>query len=75
MKSFRIKERLKFTVGATAANLVNHPNFQNPNANIANPTGFGSISSTAIQPTSAYGSFQGSAVSGRVLVITGRLNF
>jgi len=75
MKSFRVKERLKFTVGATAANLVNHPNFQNPNANIANPTGFGSITSTAIQPTSAYGSFQGSAVSGRVLVVTGRLNF
>jgi hypothetical protein len=75
MKSFRIKERLKFSVGASANNLLNHPNFQNPLANIANPTGFGSIANTAIQPTSAYGSFQGSAVSGRVLVITGRLNF
>jgi len=75
IKSFRIKERLKFSVGATAANLLNHPNFWNPNADIGNPTGFGSITSTAIAPTSAYGSFQGSAVSGRVLVVTGRLNF
>jgi hypothetical protein len=74
-KNFRIKERLRFSVGATASNLLNHPNFQNPLANIGNPTGFGSIANTAIAPTSAYGSFQGSAVSGRVLVITGRVNF
>ena len=33
------------------------------------------ITSTAIPPTSAYGAFQGSAVSGRVLVVTGRFNF
>jgi Carboxypeptidase regulatory-like domain len=75
MKSFRVKERLKFSFGAQAYNLVNHPNFQGPLANIANPTGFGSIAATAIPPTSAYGSFQGSAVSGRVMVVTGRLNF
>jgi hypothetical protein len=73
-KNFAIKERLRFQFGASAYNLVNHPNFQNPNANIAS-TGFGTISSTAIPPTSAYGSFQGSAVSGRVLVVTGRLTF
>jgi hypothetical protein len=73
-KNFRIKERLKFSVGAAAYNLLNHPNFQNPLANIAS-TGFGSIASTAVPPTSAYGSFQGSAVSGRVLVVTGRVNF
>jgi hypothetical protein len=75
LKSFRVKERLKFSVGASAYNLFNHPNFWTPNANIANPTGFGSLTSTAIAPTSAYGSFQGSAVSGRVLVVTGRFNF
>jgi len=74
-KNFRIKERLKFSVGATASNLFNHPNFWPPNANIGNPTGFGNIANTAIAPTSAYGSFQGSAVSGRVLVVTGRINF
>jgi hypothetical protein len=74
-KNFRIKERLKFQLGASAYNLLNHPNFQNPQANIANPTGFGTIGQTAVPPTSAYGAFQGSAVSGRVLVVTGRVTF
>ena len=74
-KNFTIKERLRFQIGASAYNLINHPNFQNPNADVANPSSFGTISSTAIPPTSAYGAFQGSAVSGRVLVVTGRLQF
>lgn len=74
-KNFTVKERLRFQIGASAYNLMNHPNFQNPNANIANPSSFGTIGATAIPPTSAYGSFQGSAVSGRVLVVTGRLQF
>ena len=74
-KNFTVKERLRFQLGASAYNLMNHPNFQNPNANVAATSSFGTISSTAIPPTSAYGSFQGSAVSGRVLVVTGRLQF
>jgi hypothetical protein len=74
-KNFTIKEGLRLQLGASAYNLINHPNFQNPNANVASPSSFGSITSTAIPPTSAYGSFQGSAVSGRVLVVTGRLTF
>jgi hypothetical protein len=74
-KNFTVKEHLRFQIGATGYNVFNHPNFWTPNANIANPTGFGMITSTAIAPTSAYGSFQGSAVSGRVLVVTGRLTF
>lgn len=73
-KNFTIKERLRFQLGASAYNLFNHPHFQNPTADVAS-SGFGSISSTAIPPTSAYGSFQGSAVSGRVLVVTGRVTF
>ncbi|MBV9300571.1 MAG: TonB-dependent receptor [Acidobacteriaceae bacterium] len=74
-KNFNITERMRFQIGASAYNLINHPNFQNPNANIASPSTFGSITATAIPPTSAYGSFQGSAVSGRVLVLTGRFQF
>ncbi len=74
-KNFTFREHLRFQFGASAYNLINHPNFQNPNADIANPTAFGTISSTAIPPTSAYGAFQGSAVSGRVLVVTGRVTF
>ncbi len=73
-KNFTIKERLRFQLGASAYNLLNHPHFQNPTADVA-ASGFGSITSTAIPPTSAYGAFQGSAVSGRVLVVTGRVTF
>jgi hypothetical protein len=73
-KNINITERLRFQFGASAYNLMNHPHFQNPNADIA-AGGLGTITSTAIPPTSAYGSFQGSAVSGRVLVVTGRLQF
>ncbi len=73
-KNINITERLRFQFGASAYNILNHPNFQNPNADLAGG-GLGLISSTAIPPTSAYGSFQGSAVSGRVLVVTGRFQF
>jgi outer membrane receptor protein involved in Fe transport len=73
-KTFPIKERLKFTVGAEVLNLANHPHFQGPNANIAGG-GFGMITGSVLQPTSPYGSFQSSSFSGRLLVITGRLNF
>ena len=74
-KNFSFRERLRFQVGVSAYNLINHPNFQNPNADIASPSSFGTISSTAVPPTSAYGSFQGSNVSGRVLVVSGKVNF
>ncbi len=73
-KNFNITERFIFRVGASAFNVFNHPNFNNPNDNVA-ASGLGLITGTADAPTSAYGSFQGSAVSGRVMVITGRFTF
>lgn len=73
-KNINLTEKLRFQLGASAYNLMNHPHFQNPGANIAG-SGLGLITSTAIPPTSAYGAFQGSAVSGRVLVVTGRFQF
>lgn len=73
-KNFNVTERMRFQIGASAYNIMNHPNFQNPNANVAGSS-LGFITATAIPPTSAYGSFQGSAVSGRVLVVTGRFQF
>ncbi len=73
-KNFTIKERLRFQFGASAYNLMNHPNFWNPNADISS-SNFGMISSTATPVVSAYGAFVGSTVSGRVLVVTGRLQF
>lgn len=68
------REKARFIVGASAYNLFNHPNFANPSGNVA-VGGLGQIFSTVAAPTSPYGSFQGSAVSGRVLVVTGKFQF
>ncbi len=73
-KVIPIRERFRFQIGASFYNIMNHPNFGAPNF-AANAGGFGSITSTVSPPTSAYGSFQGSAVSGRVIVTTATLNF
>ena len=70
-KKFAFGERTGVTVGATAYNLTNHPNFDTPNANIAG-SGFGLITNTASQPTSAYGAFVGSATSSRIMVTHGQ---
>jgi hypothetical protein len=73
-KKIAVTERVSFTIGASAYNILNHPNFADPGANVS-ASGLGLIVRTATPPTSAYGSFQGSAVSGRVMVLTGRFNF
>jgi hypothetical protein len=73
-KTIALGERAKFMIGASAFNLMNHPNFASPSANVA-VGGLGLISSTVAAPASPYGSFQGSAVSGRVLVLTGKFSF
>jgi hypothetical protein len=65
-KTFAVRERYKLTIGAFFFNILNHPNFDLPVNNLASGV-FGNIQSTVSAPTSAYGSFQGSAVSGRVV--------
>ena len=65
-KDFSYRERFKFQIGAFFFNVLNHPNFDNPFNNVASGT-FGQILQTVSAPTSAYGSFQGSAVSGRII--------
>jgi len=65
-KAITVFERYKLTIGANFFNVLNHPNFDLPVNNIALGN-FGQILSTVSAPTSAYGSFQGSAVSGRVI--------
>jgi len=64
-RTFSIHERYKFLIGMYFFNLFNHPNFDLPVNNL-NSGEFGSIISTVSAPSSPYGSFQGSAVSGRV---------
>ncbi|MGE5207601.1 MAG: carboxypeptidase regulatory-like domain-containing protein [Chlamydiota bacterium] len=64
----------KIQVGAQFFNLLNHPNFDQPVADISNPQ-FGSIIQTVSVPTSVLGSFLGGDASPRVIQLTARLNF
>ncbi len=73
-KTVPIKEAFRFQLGASAYNLLNHTNLAVPNSNVGG-TGFGLITSTVSSPTSIYGSGQGAIVSGRVLVVFGKLLF
>jgi outer membrane receptor protein involved in Fe transport len=74
-KLFKVTERVHFGLGATAFNLLNHPNFANPVNDFAEPAGvFGTVQSTVAPPTSPFGAFAGVA-SGRIVQVTGRLNF
>jgi hypothetical protein len=73
-KDFKIKERLTFTLGLNAYNILNHPNFANPDGNLNDGT-FGQIQSTVAAASSPFGNFQSSAASGRILQTNLRLQF
>jgi hypothetical protein len=73
-KNFAVTERIKFVIGASAYNLLNHPHFADPSSNLASGA-FGGIYGTVSPPTSAYGAFQGSLISGRELVLTAKFKF
>ncbi|MGB8581164.1 MAG: hypothetical protein WCD47_10110 [Candidatus Sulfotelmatobacter sp.] len=67
-------EGAKFQFGAQAFNALNHPNFDQPVGDIANPQ-FGSIVRTVATPTSIFGSFLGADASPRALQIKGEITF
>ena len=69
-----MRERYKFTVGAFLLDVLNYANFDLPVNNLALGN-FGQITSTVWAHTSAYGSFQGSAVSGRVIQTQVKFSF
>ncbi|MBW4043574.1 MAG: carboxypeptidase regulatory-like domain-containing protein [Acidobacteria bacterium] len=73
-KKFLNTERVNLQIGTYAFDVFNHPNFQLPAADIAAGS-VGLSGSIAGPPTSPYGSFQGSAVSGRVLQVFGKVTF
>jgi hypothetical protein len=73
-RHFKIAERASLDMGLGSYNLFNHPNFANPSGSISSGA-FGTITSTVTPPTSIYGSFQSGTVSGRVIVLTGRVTF
>jgi hypothetical protein len=76
MKNFRIPhwESAQFQIGAQAFNILNHPNFDQPQQNIENPQ-FGFSTATVGSPTSIFGSFLGANDSPRALQIRAQLTF
>jgi len=74
LKNIPLTEHVSLGLGANAYNVFNHPNFANPVSDISNGQ-FGTIRSTVVPPTSPYGAFVGSAVSGRQLQVQARLTF
>jgi hypothetical protein len=73
-RTFRVKERTTLKVGIQAFNILNHPNFGNPDSGVGDST-FGQITSMAGTPTSPYGSFLGFDSSPRVLQLSGKITF
>jgi hypothetical protein len=73
-KTFRFHERLAFTVGANAYNVLNHVNFANPTSNL-NSSVFGLIESAVQPPTSPYGAFAAAATDARIVQVMGKITF
>ncbi len=59
-------ENARLSIGATAFNLFNHPNFDQPVGDVANSS-FGLIQANVNPPTSIYGAFLGADASPRLL--------
>jgi hypothetical protein len=77
MKGFGIHglESGKLRIGAQFYNLFNHPNFGQPNGDVASGSSFGQISTTVNPPTSILGSFLGGDASPRLIQLTGKFEF
>jgi len=73
-KTFAFGERFKFTLGANAFNILNHPNFQNP-VNLNTSSAFGEITTAAVSPTTPYGAFASAAEGMRIVQVFGKINF
>ncbi len=74
MKDIAITERIKFSFGAHAYNLLNHNNLDQPVNDISNPQ-FGYSIASVGPPTSLLGSFVGAGSSPRFLEVKGILRF
>jgi hypothetical protein len=67
-------EGMTLEIGANAYNAFNHVNFAPPVSDVSSGA-FGLILSAEAPPTSPYGSFQGAAVTQRLLQVHGRIVF
>jgi len=66
-----LNERLSFTLGASAYNILNHPNVANPDSDMSK-TMFGAIINTAHV---AHGAFAAAATDARIVQVMGKINF
>ncbi len=73
-KNFKLTERLTFNFSTNFYNVFNHPNFTNPDLNLADGT-FGQIQTTTAPPTGPYGSFFTGLPSGRIIQFAGKILF
>jgi hypothetical protein len=76
-KDFKVNvlgESTTFTIGANAFNVLNHPNFGNPTANVAVGS-LGLIQNTVGSPNSPYGNFTGAIVNGRIVQFVAKFKF
>jgi len=67
-------EASQLKIGVSAYNVLNHPNFANPSADVNDAT-FGLSSGTVSPPTSIYGAFLGGDSSVRILQAMARFDF
>src|SRR4029077_21207784 len=74
-KTFHFHERLAFTVGANAYNVLNHVNYANPVSHLASSSMLGSIVSAVRPPTSPYGAFAAAPTDARILQVMGKITF
>jgi len=76
MKNFHlpINESSNLGIGLQFFNILNHPNFDQPDANVSSST-FGQIINTVSVPTSILGSFLGGDASPRLIQVKGTLTF
>ena len=64
-----------FQIGVEAYNILNHPNFLNPDTNFSDGPGFGVITATASAPTGVFGSGLGGNGSARIIQLKGTFKF
>jgi hypothetical protein len=73
-KAFKITERFAFALGANAFNVLNHPNFQNPQSNNLSSS-FGNSNALVVSPTTPYGSFASAAEGMKIVQVFGKFTF
>lgn len=74
MKSTKLSESTRLSIGLQFFNILNHPNFNLPDHDLAHST-FGKIESTVGPPTSILGSFLGGDASPRIIQLKAQFTF